>query len=108
MESDPSTATQLPAALARVGEALEADPSEPTCRRFERAAATWPGTYGCEVPSYERQAQLLSAFCEAGATLRLSRRACARANELPVDMTSPRDGSAHHGATASSMSTAIR
>ena len=103
--ADPSTATHLPAALARVGEALDAlslaferaphslvptgDPFEPICRRFERAAADWPGTYGCEGPSYERQAQLLSSLYEAGATLRLSRRACARANELLVDMTAP-------------------
>jgi hypothetical protein len=103
--ADPSTATHLPAALARVGEALDAlslaferaphslvptgDPFEPICRRFDRAAAGWPGTYGCEGPSYERQAQLLSSLYEAGATLRLSRRACARANELLVDMTAP-------------------
>ena len=89
--------SHLPAALARVGEALDAlslaferaphslvptgDPLEPVCRRFERAADGWPATYGCEGPSYERQAQLLSSLYEAGATLRVSRRACARANE---------------------------
>jgi hypothetical protein len=110
--ADPSTATHLPAALARVGEALDAlsvafertphslvptgDPFEPICRRFDRAAAAWPGTYGREGPSYERQAQLLSSLYEAGATLRLSRRACARANQLLVDMTAPGDP-AHHG-----------
>ena len=122
--ADPSTATHLPVALARVGEALDAlslaferaphslvptgDRFEPICRRFERAAAGWPGTYGCEGPSYERQAQLLSSLYEVGATLRVSRRACARANELLVDMTAPRGRSAHHGVTASSWSMAIR
>jgi hypothetical protein len=101
--ADPSTATHLPSTLARVAEALDAlsllleraphslvpagDPSEPICRRFERAAAGWPATYGREGPSYERQVQLLSSLYEAGATLRLSRRACARANALLVDMT---------------------
>ena len=104
---DPSTATHLPAALARVGEALDAlslaferaphslvptgDPFEPASRRFERAAAGWPATHGREGPSHERQAQLLCSLYEAGATLRLSRRACARANDLLVDMTAPRD-----------------
>ena len=122
--ADPFTATHLPAVLARVGETLDAlslaleraphslipagDPFEPICRRFERAAAGWPGTYECEGPSYERQAQLLCSLYEAGATLRVSRRACARANELLVDMTAPRDLAAHHGVTASSWSTAIR
>jgi len=110
--TEPSIATHLPAALARVGETLDAlslaferaphslvpvgDPFEPICRRFERAAAGWPRTYGREGPSYERQAQLLSSLYEAGATLRLSRRACARANELLVDMTAPRERAAHH------------
>jgi hypothetical protein len=110
--ADPSSATHLSAALARVGDTLDAlsltleraphslapsgDPFEPVCRRFERAAADWPETHGREGPSYERQAQLLSSLYEAGATLRLSRRACARANELLVDMTSPAD-QAHHG-----------
>jgi len=116
--ADPSTATHLPAARARVGEALDAlslaferaphalvptgDPLEPICRRFGRAAAGWPGTYGCEGPSYERQAQLLSSLYEAGATLRLSRRACARASELLVEMTAPSDLAAlHEGAMSS-------
>jgi hypothetical protein len=110
--ADPSTAPHLSAALARVGATLEAlslaferaprslapgdDPLEPVCRRFERAAAGWPQTHGREGPSYERQAQLLSSLYEAGATLRLSRRACARANELLVAMTSPGDR-AHRG-----------
>ena len=115
--ADPSTATHLPAALAHVGEALDAlslaferapgslvpagDPLEPICRRFERAAADWPRTHGREGPSYERQAQLLSSLYEAGATLRLSRRACARANDLLIDMTAPGDPAAHvhHEAT---------
>jgi hypothetical protein len=99
----PSAAIQLPATLAKIGEALDAlslafehapralvpagDPREPVCRRFERSAAGWSATYGCEGPSYERQAQLLSSLYEAGATLRLSRRACGRANELLIDMT---------------------
>ena len=46
-------------------------------------------------PSTQRQAQLLSSLYEAGATLRLSRRACARANELLVDMTAASDPVAH-------------
>ena len=101
--ADPSNAAHLPSALDCVGEALDAlslaferaphalvpagDPFEPICRRFMRAAAGWPATHGCEGPSYERQAQLLSSLYEAGATLRQSRRACARANALLVDMT---------------------
>ena len=115
--ADPSTATHLPAALARVGEALDAlsvaferaphslvpagDPLEPICRRFGRAADGWPATYGREGPSYERQAQLLSSLYEVGATLRLSRRACARANDLLIDMTASGDPAAHvhHGAS---------
>ena len=101
--ADPSTAIHLPAALARIGRALDAlslaferaphslvpagDPLEPVCRRFARAADGWPATHGCEGPSYERQAQLLSSLYEAGATLRVSRRACARANDLLIEMT---------------------
>ena len=111
--ADPATATHLPAALARVAEALDAlslaferaphslvptgDRHEPICRRFERAAADWPGTHGREGPSYERQVLLLSSLYTAGATLRLSRRACARANEVLVDMTGSGDPAAHHG-----------
>lgn len=111
--ADPSAATQLPATLAQIGKALDAlslafehapralvpagDPREPVCRRFARAADRWPGTYGREGPSYERQAQLLCALYEAGATLRVSRRACARANELLVEMTSSVEPAAHHG-----------
>lgn len=121
--ADPSTATHVPTALARVAEALDAlslaferaphsfvpagDPCEPICRRFERAAAGWPQTFGREGPSYERQVQLLSSLYAVGATLRLSRRACERANDLLVDMTTPRDLGAHHGIAASSWSTAI-
>lgn len=115
--ADPSTAIHLPAALARIGDALDAlslaleraphsvvpagDPIEPVCRRFERAADGWPATYGCEGPSYERQVQLLSSLYEAGATLRLSRRACARANDLLIDMTASGDrvGHVHHEAS---------
>ena len=109
--ADPSTAMHLPAALARIGDALDAlslaleraphslvpagDPLEPVCRRFERAADAWPAIYGCEGPSYERQAQLLSSLYEAGATLRVSRRACARANDLLIDMTASGDPAAH-------------
>jgi hypothetical protein len=113
--ADPAVATHLPAALAHVGEALAAlrlavegmprslvpagDPFEPACRRFERAAASWPATYGREGPSYERQAQLHCAFYEAGATLRLSRRAFDRAGELLTDATTPGDraASSRHG-----------
>jgi hypothetical protein len=117
--ADPANATHLPAALAHVGEALDAlgvvvegvprslvpagDPFEPVCRRFERAAADWPATYGREGPSYERQSQLHCAFYEAGATLRLSRRAFGRANELLTDATAPGDRAAqlrHVTATA--------
>ena len=109
--ADPSAAIHLPTALAQIGDAVDAlslaleraprslvpagDPLEPVCRRFAKAAAAWPVTYGCEGPSYERQAQLLSSLYEAGATLRLSRRACARANELLVDMTAASDPVAH-------------
>ena len=108
--ADPSIATHLPVALAHVGDALDAlglalegvprslvpagDPFEPVCRRFGRAAAGWQATFGREGPSYERQAQLHCAFYEAGATLRVSRRACGRANELLMDVTAPGDGAA--------------
>jgi hypothetical protein len=110
--ADPSTAIHLPAALARIGEALDSlsvaferaprslvpagDPLEPVCRRFARAAEAWPAIYGCDGPSYERQAQLLSSFYEAGATLRVSRRACARANDLLIDLTASGVPAAHH------------
>ena len=115
----PSNAIELPAALARIGDALDAlslaferaphslvpagDPQEPVSRRFDRAADAWPATYGCEGPSYERQAQLLSSLYEAGATLRMSRRACARANDLLIAMTVPGDPAArmrHEASTA--------
>jgi hypothetical protein len=56
---------------------------------MESNGAGWRETYGCEGPSYERQAQLLSSLYEAGATLRVSRRACARAGRLLVDLTAP-------------------
>ena len=112
----PSTATELPAALAGVGEALDAltlaferaphllvpsgHPHEPIGRRFERAAAGWEATFGREGPSYERQAQLLSSLYEAGATLRLSHRACARANDLLIDLTASGEPAAHHASLA--------
>lgn len=115
--ADPSTAIHLPAALARIGEALDSlslaferaprslvpagDPLEPVCRRFARAADGWPATYGCEGPSYERQAQLLSSLYEAGATLRVSRRACARANDLLIDLTASGEPAAGHHASLS-------
>jgi|tagenome__1003787_1003787.scaffolds.fasta_scaffold19612919_1 hypothetical protein len=117
--ADPAIATHLPAALAHVGGALEAlrlaiegvpralvpagDALEPACRRFDRAAAGWPATYGREGPSYERQAQLHCAFYEAGATLRLSRRACARATELLTDATTPGDRAAPVGRNAATV-----
>jgi hypothetical protein len=122
--ADPSTATHLPAALTCVGEALDSlslaferaphslvpvgDRFEPISLRFERAAACWPEAYGCKAPSYERQTQLLCSLYEAGATLRVARRACTRAHELLVDMTAPRDRAAGDGALASNRSTAIR
>ena len=111
--AEPSIATHLPAALDHVGGALDAlslafegvprslvplgDPFEPVWRRFKRAAAGWPATYGREAPSHERQAQLHCAFYEASATLRLSRRACGRANELLTDATAPGDRAAPVG-----------
>ena len=114
--ADPSVATHVPAALDSVGEALDAltlvlrrtphalvpagDPFEPVCRRFERAAAGWPAVHGCEGPSYERQAQLLSSLCEAGATLRQARRACARANDLLTEMTATKRAPAALGESA--------
>src|SRR5687768_5930408 len=114
--ADPSTAIHLPAARARIGDALDAlslaferaphslvpagDPREPVCRRFDRAADAWPATYGCEGPSYERQAQLLSFLYQAGATLRVSRRACARANDLLIDLTASGEPAAHHASLA--------
>ena len=53
---------------------------ESVSRRFARAAASWP-RYGA-APSYERQAQILTALHEAGATLRGGAERCRRARDI--------------------------
>jgi len=115
--ADPSSAPHLAAALGCVGETLDAltrayegaahvlvpteDRFERIGARFARAAAGWPATHGRESPSHERQAQLLASLHEAGATVRVARRKCMRANDLLLEMTAPREIAAppSHGAS---------
>lgn len=103
--ANPSSAAYLPIALSCVGETLDAlsrafegaahslvppgERFERNFSRFERAAEEWPETHGCEAPSHERQAQLLSSLYEAGANLRMSRRASERASAILADLTDP-------------------
>ena len=53
---------------------------ESVSRRFARAAASWPRDGA--PPSYERQAQILTALHEAGATLRGGAERCRRARDI--------------------------
>jgi hypothetical protein len=50
--------------------------------RYARAAAGWPGTGEGGGPSHERQAELLAALDDAGATLRAAAERCARTSDL--------------------------
>jgi hypothetical protein len=53
---------------------------ESVSRRYARAAASWPRNGA--PPSYERQAQILTALHDAGATLRVGAERCRRAREI--------------------------
>jgi hypothetical protein len=55
---------------------------EGASRRYARAAATWPRHGGGEPLSYERQAQILTALHDAGATLRAGAECCRRARAI--------------------------
>ena len=95
---DRACASYLPAALLRIEQTLDAlshgcqaaarslvpanDHFESWSTRFARAARAWPAAYEGTGPSYERQAQLLTALDDAGASLRAARRDCASAREM--------------------------
>jgi hypothetical protein len=55
---------------------------ESVSRRYARAAAAWPRRGDGPPPSYERQAQLLAALHDAGATLRAGAECCRRARDI--------------------------
>jgi hypothetical protein len=89
---DRACATLLPVAFERIERSLRAlsrgcygaahaliPPGEDIARRYERAAADWPGA---EPPSHERQAELLASLHETAEALRRAATSCARAGEL--------------------------
>jgi hypothetical protein len=55
---------------------------ESVSRRYARAATSWPRDGGGAPPSHERQAQILTALHDAGATLRASAECCRRARDI--------------------------
>lgn len=55
---------------------------ESASTRYARAAASWPDHGGGAPPSYERQAQILTALHDAAATLRASAECCRRARDI--------------------------
>jgi hypothetical protein len=55
---------------------------ESASRRYARAAAAWPHHGDAAPPSYERQAQILTALHDAGATLRAGAECCRRARDV--------------------------
>jgi hypothetical protein len=55
---------------------------EGASRRYARGAASWPRHGGGAAPSYERQAQILTALHDAAATLRAGAECCRRAREI--------------------------
>lgn len=55
---------------------------EGASQRYARAAASWPRTPDEPPPSYERQAQILSALHDAGATIRAGAECCRRARKI--------------------------
>jgi hypothetical protein len=55
---------------------------ESASRRYARAVASWPRHGDCPPPSYERQAQILTALHDAGATLRAGAECCRRARDI--------------------------
>jgi hypothetical protein len=55
---------------------------EGASRRYARAAASWPRHGGGVPPSHERQAQILAALHDAGATLRAGAECCRRARDI--------------------------
>jgi hypothetical protein len=94
--SEPASVELLASSLADVEKALRAlsgatehaadalippgNIGESVSRRYARAAASWPRD-GVP-PSYERQAQLLTALHDAGATLRAGAECCRRARDI--------------------------
>jgi hypothetical protein len=95
---DRSSATDLPAALERLEQTLDAlsrgcqgaarslvplaGLHEPVSHRFARAAREWPAARGGAGPSHERQVELLASLDDLGASLRAAKRDAARASEL--------------------------
>jgi hypothetical protein len=95
---EPASIEVLTSSLAEVEEALRAlsdatklaadalippaSIGEGASRRYARAAATWPRHGGGAPPSYERQAQILTALHDAGATLRAGAECCRRARAI--------------------------
>jgi hypothetical protein len=95
---DRCSATYLPATLACIEQTLDSlsrgcqgaarslvpgdELHEPASRRFARAARDWPGARGGAGPSHERQVELLASLDALGASLRASKRDCARARKL--------------------------
>jgi hypothetical protein len=96
--SEPASVELLTSTLADVEEALRAlsgasrhaaDALIPPRRidetasgRYARAAASWPDHGDGAPPSYERQAQILTALHDAAATLRAGAECCRRARDV--------------------------
>jgi hypothetical protein len=96
--SEPASVELLTSTLADVEEALRAlsgathhaaDALIPPRRidesasgRYARAAASWPDKGDGAPPSYERQAQILTALHDAAATLRAGAECCRRARKI--------------------------
>ena len=76
----PDDTSALPAAAGLQDDASEPASGESVSRRYARAAASWPRDG--VAPSYERQAQLLTALHDAGATLRAGAECCRRARDI--------------------------
>jgi hypothetical protein len=96
--AQPGSVEVLTSSLANVEDALRAlsdatthaadalippaNSGEGASRRYARAAASWPRTRDEPPPSYERQAQILSALHDAGATIRAGAECCRRARKI--------------------------
>ena len=55
---------------------------ESPAERYARAAESWPLRGGGAPPTHERQAELLSAFADARASLRAAAECCGRARSI--------------------------
>jgi hypothetical protein len=60
---------------------------ESVAQRFARAAERWPRRVGGVPPSHERQAELLTAFDDARATILAAAECCRRAREILASTT---------------------